>query len=156
MRINPGWDKDPLKPKTHKVLIEVEKGQFQIIGDTAESIEMLKLNVEMNHACGFRDVNCVIVDEASNVEARFESYIPQPHPEGEPINEFNLRLRSRWISAMIKWLLPAGMLDLPDTPENAKAVQEALKERNVAISISPDGNKCIIFRDSLPLADWSC
>lgn len=156
MKINPGFDRDPLRPKTFKVLVEVEPGQFQIIGTTGESIEMLRLNVEMNHACGFRDKTCVIVDDDSQVVGRFDSYVPEIQPEDRPITKHNLRIRSRWIAAMIKWLLPVGILDLEDTPENADLVRDALKEKNVEISISPSGTKCIIFRDDLPLADWSC
>jgi hypothetical protein len=158
MKINRGFDPDPLRPRTHRVVYEVEPGKFEILGNTAEPLEMLSLMVEMNHASdlAMRKRNCLIVGEEQQIEARFESYVPQSQVDGEPINDFNLRLRSRWIAAMIKWLLPVGILDFPDTPDNAKSVQEALKEKKVEISISPTGKEVIIWRDSLPLADWSC
>lgn len=158
LTIKEHFNRDPLKPKTHKVLVEIEPGQWQIIGNTGEDLRTLRLAVGMNHAVdpSFRQRNCMIVDDDSVVEEKFECYTPESHKQGEPISEYNLKLRARWILAIVKWLLPSGMLDLPDTEETQNEIRKFLKEINVEISISPAGDKVIIWRDGAQLADWSC
>lgn len=158
MRIDPGFDRDPLRKKIHRVVIEISPGQWEIIGDSGDPIELLRIQVGANHAIGesFRGRNCMIVDEENTVEEKFETYNPQPQADSDKINAHNLKLRSRWILAIVKWLLPSGMLDKPDTEEAQNEIRSFLKEIKVEIAISPSGKQVIIWRDGETLADWSC
>jgi hypothetical protein len=158
MRIDPGYDRDPLRPKMHRVVVEVAPGKWEIIGNTGDPIELLRIQVGANHAIGegFRGRNCMIVDEEDRVAEKFETYTPQPQAEGDPINEANIKLRSRWILAIVKWLIPSGWTEKPDTDETQKEIRDFLKEIKVEIAFSPDGKTVIIWRDGSQLADWSC
>jgi hypothetical protein len=154
MRLMPEFDKDPLRPKEHKILVETSPGQWTMIGKTTDPIELLKLEVGSNHAVGMQRDNVVIVGEDHAVEERYENYIPEPQPEGAALTERNRAMRDRWISSIIRWLLPTELLERQDSEGSERDVQNYLTSIGVAVSIRPDGNAVVIYRNDEPLSSW--
>lgn len=156
MKVDRGFDSDPLKPKKHYVLNEVSPGQWEIIGNTGDPIEMLRLEVARDHAVGLQAKNLVIIDEERTIQDSFHNYIPVPQPEGEPIGEENIKIRDRWISSILKFVLPRDLHEFILHPEFRIQIQEELTLKAMAMSVRPDGRAVIIFREDKPLASWAC
>lgn len=157
MRISPGYDRDPLRPNKHHVLVENEEkpGEWFVLGQASEEpLAMLALSVRGNHAIGLQQTNMMIVDESGTAVESFNSYRPLPQPEGS-ISPENQKIRDRWISNVIRWLLGEAVWDAPDTPEGHQTVNDALKEAKINMAVSPDGCGAIVFRDGNTLAVWS-
>lgn len=157
MKVNRGFDDDPLRPKLHRVVREVSPGQWEIVGNsTAEPIEMLRLSVGMNHAVGMMSENLAIVGDDQTVEEAFHNYIPVPQPEGETIGEENARIRDRWIKSICCWILPRDLSDCYDNALFREEIAKALIDAKAEISVRPDGRAVVIFRDGAQLASWMC
>lgn len=156
MTVDRGFNRDPLAPKKHYVTVEVEPGQWQIIGNTNDPIEMLRLEVAKDHAIGLQSKNMLIVGDDQVVEDSFHNYIPVPQPEGESIGEENTKIRDRWIASIVKWLIPRDLTDCCDNDIFREEIAAALVEAKAEISVRPDGRAAIIFRDGATLATWAC
>lgn len=162
MKISPGYDKDPLRPKLHRVVRKVRQigpneWEWENVGNsTAEAIELLRLSVGMNHAVGMKTEDLVILGEDRTVEATFENYRPVPQPEGTPIGEENARIRDRWIKSIVCWLIPRDLADCYDNNLFREEIARALVDAKAEISVRPDGRAVVIFRDGATLASWAC
>lgn len=157
MAVDPGWDKDPLRPKTHRVLMEspTEPGKWMVVSVSQEPIEMLRLIVARDHAIGMQSCNIVIVDEGQTVEERLENYVAIPQDKDEPITPENQKTRDRWIANVIRWLLPSSLWNASNTEENQLAVKQCLDEQKVELAINPMGTQVLLMRDGATLTAWS-
>lgn len=154
MKIDREYDKDPLRPKTYNVLVETAPGEFQKIGDTAEPIEMLRLNVEKNHCFGLKQTKMVIVDESRTVVAEYPSFYP-PHIHGlAPDDPIRTEFRDKWLDAMMKFLLPPELFERSSEPEAKAEIEQSLAESKVVVMVRDDGGAVKIFRDGVILSEW--
>lgn len=157
MKINRGYDADPLRPKEHTVLMETEPGKFTIVSEkSTEPIELLSLLVGRNHCVNLQQDNLVIVDEEGTIEERFENYTPKPQPEGEDITPDNLAIRTRWIENMMRFMVPHSLWQKRESVEAQDDIKNFLHNHGVEVAIRPDGCQAIVYREGLPLATWSC
>ena len=154
MRISPGYDKDPLRRPKHRVLTSEDGVNFTIMGSTDEPLELLKLSVEGQHALGFKDATVKIVAEDHTVVADYPSY-HAPAEEGPP-SEARLRLRDRWLEAVMRFLLPARLYEVKGQPEKAKVLARWFKKHRIAIELRPDGGAVRIYRNGDVLSEWGC
>lgn len=153
MRIEPGFERDPLRKPKHRVLMKSEEG-YTIMGTVEDPIELLKLEVEGQHACGMPDKDMVIVDEKSVVVAKYDSYHVTPQ-EGPPTEE-RLKVRDRWLEAVMRFLLPRGLYDEKDNPEKQERIKRWFTSKKIQIEIRPDGGAVKIWRDGVVLTSWGC
>lgn len=156
MKVSKGFNDDPLRPKKHYVTVEAEPGKWMIVGNSAEPLEMLRLAVARDHAIGMQGDNMMIVGEDQVVEDSFHNYIPVPQQEGEEIGEENAQIRNRWISSILKFVLPRELHDFIFDDAHREEIQSELLAKQMAMSLRPDGRAVIIFREDKPLASWAC
>lgn len=145
-----------LRPGMHRVLAEVAPGEWQIVGDTGQDIELLKIDVAKDHAIGCQQANMMIVDEENKPVTKFENFKPLPQVADSPISPENQRIRDRWVASIINWLIPSELRAASATPENQQKIRDALKELKVELSISGLGTEAIILRDGQVLSAWYC
>lgn len=145
-----GFDRDPLRIPKHRVICQTSPGFWTLIGETAEPIEMLRLNVGFNHAVGLKDQEVMITDERNAVVERFEAYSPVQELSEEELN----RQRARWISSVMAFILPKRLYDLRDHPEVQQTLRRFLRAKKIKISIRPDGRCARIWRGNNILAEW--
>lgn len=150
-----GFDKahDPLRPKSHQVLASNDGIHFTILGKADDPIELLKLEVERNHAVGFSDAVVRIVNEEGETVADFASYTPPPIVDGVVTPE-RIAARDRWMDAIMRWLLPARLYAHRNDPEQANKLQRWLRRKKIQRSIREDGGAARIFRNGQLLAEW--
>lgn len=153
MRINPQFNKDPLRPKIHRVLMKSAEG-FTIMGTVEDPIELLKLEIEGQHAVGMPNEEMVIVDQDSVCVAEYHSY--HVEPQAGPPTEERLKVRDRWLEAVVRFLLPPGLYNDKDNPERQERIQRWFKSKKIEIQIRPDGGAVQIWRDGVVLTKWGC
>lgn len=160
MRIQPGWEKDPLKPKTHHVIASTDGGRsFFVLGTPGQQhvtdpIELLKIEVGGQHALGMSDAEVRIMDENRQEVARFESYHVEPQ-DGPPTPE-RIRIRDRWLEAIMRFLLPPSIYAMKDDPGKKKILAHWFKKHRIAIEMRPDGGAVRIYRNGDILSEWGC
>ncbi len=153
MRINPGFDKDPLKKPIHRVLMKSAEG-YTIMGTVEDPIELLKLEVEGQHAVGLNDKDMLIVDEENTVVAKYDSFHVDPQ-EGPPTPE-RLKVRDDWLEKVMRFLLPPGLYNDQSNPDCQERIKRWLQKRKIEIQIRPDGGAVQIWRDGVVLTKWGC
>jgi len=153
MRIEPQFQRDPLKKPIHRVLMKSEAG-YTIMGTAEDPIELLKLEVEGQHAVGMPNTDMLIVDENNVVEAKYDSYHVDPQ-DGPPTEE-RLKVRDRWLEAVMRFLLPPGLYADQDKPERQERIKRWFKSKKIEIQIRPDGGAVQIWRDGVVLTKWGC
>ncbi len=154
--IDRGFDETVLDPKKKRILMETSPGAWTIIATSEEPIEMLRLTVARDHALTMQQHNLMLWDEKGAVcEERFENYIPKEQDKDAPISPENEAIRNRFMGSILRWLLPTELWSAEDTPENQAAIQAALEEQNVEMSISPNGTEVAFYRDGALLTAWS-
>lgn len=150
MRINPGYDRDPLKPRKFRV---VDEGGF-IVHTSEEPIEMLKLAAAAQHAVNRPNESLTIVDEQQTVVESFGSYYVEPSED--PPGPERLKLRDRWLDNVMRFLLPPGLYARKDDPDSGPRLAHWFRKHKIEISIRPDGGAVVVFRDGNPLTQWGC
>lgn len=154
MKILPDYDKDPLRPKTHTVIVQVGPEDFLKIGDTAEPLEMLKLSVEKNHCFGMKQDKAIILDESRTVVAEYPSFYP-PHIHGmAPDDPIRTEFRDKWLDAMMKFLLPTELFERSSDPDARPEIEQSLADSKVVVMVRDDGGAVKIFRDGVVLSEW--
>lgn len=166
MKIEPGYNRDPLAPKQHRILatdgVPDQNGNvgYYLVGQSAEPLEMLKLNVGMVHAlnhkdfCGVHNASLKIINENAEEVASFDSYAVEPE-EGPP-NEQRVALRNRWMEHVMRWLLPASLYLSKDDPAKEKLLKRWFRRKKIAIEMRPDGGAVRVLRDGQVLSEWGC
>lgn len=160
MKINPGFDRDPLKPKTHHVVVSNDGGKsFFVLGKPGQqfitdAIELLKIEVGGQHALGMPGAEVRIMNEDREEVARFESYHVEPQ-EGPPSDE-RLKIRDRWLDAIMQFLLPPSLYALKDDPKKKDRLARWFRSHKIEISMRPDGGAVCIYREGNLLSSWGC
>jgi hypothetical protein len=155
MTVDPGYDKDPLRPKQHQVLLETAPGQWTIVAKSTEPIEMLGLVVARDHAIAMQRNNMMIVGENRVVEAAFENYIPKPQDKDADISPENKIIRDRFVKSIITWLLPRELANAEPTPESQEAIKACMAGQKIELAINPQGTQVLFYRDGEILTAWS-
>lgn len=159
MTIQPGWDKDPLRPKAHHVVASTDGVNFFVLGKpghqfVTDPIELLKLEVSGQHAVGMADAEVRIMDENREEVARFEPYTVPPE-EGPPSAE-RLKVRDRWLDAIFKFLLPPSLYAVKDDPTKQRALKRWFKRKAIEVQMRPDGGAVRIWREGSVMTEWGC
>lgn len=159
MRIEPGYDRDPLKPKRHHVVASTDGKNFFVLGEPGQQfvtdpIELLKIEVEGQHAVAMQNAEVRIMNDDRQEVARFESYAVEPE-DGAPSPE-RLKIRDRWLESIMRFLLPLSLYQAKDDPKKAKVLQRWFKKKRIAIEMRPDGGAVRVYRNGEVLTQWGC
>lgn len=155
MRINPGYDRDPLRPKKHQIVASQDGGKtFTILGDTTEPLELLKIQVEGQHAVGMSETDMMIVDEDKTIVAKYECLHVDPQ-EGPPTEE-RLKVRDQWLDGVMKFLLPFRLYEKRNDVDYQPVLKRWFRVKRIAISMRPDGGAVIVYRGGDILTKWGC
>lgn len=155
MMLEHQFDRDPLKKKKHKVLLSDDGGKnYTIMGEVDDPIELLKLEIQGQHAVGMPQTSMLIVDETSTVVADYPTYYVEPE-EGAP-NEARIILRDKWMDAVMRFLLPFALYKDKDKPNRQHRLQKWFKQHKIEVEMRPDGGAVRIWRDGEILTKWGC
>lgn len=159
MRIQPGFEKDPLRPKRHHVVASTDGKNFFILGEpgkqyVTDPIELLRLEVEGQHAIGMPGAAVRIMDDDRQEVARYESYAVTP--EDGPPDEARIKLRDRWLEAVMKFLLPPSLYAEKENPQKKERIARWFRGRKIEIEMREDGGAVRIWRDGAVLSSWGC
>lgn len=150
MMIKPQFDRDPLRRKTHQVV----NSQGFIVHKSEESIEMLRLNTEKQHAVFAPNDKVAIIDESGTVVHQVGSYYVEPQ-DGPP-NEERRKLRDKWLDNVMRFLLPPKLYARKDNADDHPLLARWFRRKKIQIEMRPDGGAVRIWRDGSVLSSWGC
>lgn len=140
MRIEPGFDKDPLAKPQHQVVSSLDGVHFTIIGTVDDPIELLRIEVEKNQLVGMKDCDVLIVNQKSGaVEERFDSYRTPPRNPDEPPTLEWLEIRDRWMDRVFKFLLPTRLYETRGDQKTQRVIRRWMRKHKIEISAHENG-----------------
>lgn len=125
-----------------------------ILSETTQPIELLKIELEGQHAIGMAQVEMLIVDEERTVVAKYECLHVDPQ-EGPPTPE-RVKVRDQWLDAVMKFLLPLRLYEKRQEERYQPVLRRWFRRKRIEVSVRPDGGAVIVYRGGEILTKWGC